>query len=522
MRPVFTAAEMRALDARAIAELGIPGPELMERAGGGAARLIGEDAGPLRGRRVAVVCGRGNNGGDGFVVARRLAARGVRAEVFLLGRRGDVRGDAGAALARWRGRVREVADEPGVTALAGALDGADLVVDALLGTGLTGPAHGLTARAIGAINAAGRPVVSLDLPSGLPSDTGEVPGPTVSAQRTYTFGGLKRCLLLHPGAAHAGQVRVIDLGIPPAEAARGVGAFLLEESDVAPGFPVRPRDAHKGRFGHLLVIAGSRGKTGAAALAARAALRAGVGLCTVATPASQQPVVAGLGLEYMTEPAAETAAGSLALGARERLGELIAPRDAVALGPGLGLDPDTRALACALVADAPRPMVLDADALSAVAGDLAALSRAGGPRLLTPHPGEMARLAGLTVAAVQADRIEVARRFAADHGVFLALKGAGTVIAGPSGPAFINPTGNPGMASGGSGDVLTGIVGALLARGMEPLAALQAACFLHGRAGDLAAAALGEDGLIASDLIERIPAAIGSLRRAPTAPPRRR
>ncbi len=268
------------------------------------------------------------------------------------------------------------------------------------------------------------------------------------------------------------------------------------------------------------MIAGSRGKTGAAALAGRAALRAGAGLCTIAAPASQQPIVAALGLEYMTEPAAETAAGGLARGAEQRLAELIAARDAVALGPGLGLDQETQGLVRALVAAAPRPMVVDADALTALAGDLAALRRAGAPRLLTPHPGEMARLAGTTIAAVQADRIETARRFAAEHGVYLALKGAGTVIAGPDGRVFVNPTGNPGMASGGSGDVLTGILGALLARGLDPLAALQAGCFLHGRAGDLAAAAQGEDGLVASDLIDRIQAAIRSVRGAPSVAPR--
>jgi NAD(P)H-hydrate epimerase len=512
VRPVFTAAEMRALDARAIGALGIPGPRLMENAGAGAARLIARDFAPIRGKRVVVLAGRGNNGGDGFVVARHLRARGARVETFLIGRRAEVRGDAAEALGRWRGAVREITAADPLDPLARALAGAHVVVDALLGTGLTGAAQPPIARAIDAINAGGRPVAALDLPSGLSADAGALLGPTVSATRTYTFAGLKRSLLLHPAAAHAGQVAVVDIGIPPAETVRGITTFLLEPDDVARHVPARAPDAHKGRQGHLLVLAGSRGKTGAAGLAGRAALRAGVGLCTVATPASQQPIVATLALEYMTEPLAETADGCVAGAARERIGELAAGRDAIALGPGLGVNAETLALARALARDDPRPMVIDADGLNALAGHTAVLTSARGPRALTPHPGEMARLAGLTAADVQADRIETARAFAAAHGVALALKGAGTVIAAPDGRVFVNPTGNPGMASGGTGDVLTGLVGALLARGLGPVAALQAGCYLHGLAGDLAAAALGEDGLVASDLIERIPAAIRVLR----------
>jgi NAD(P)H-hydrate epimerase len=261
-----------------------------------------------------------------------------------------------------------------------------------------------------------------------------------------------------------------------------------------------------------LIVGGSLGKTGAAALAARAAMRTGAGLVTVATAAGQRPVVAGLVLESMTEPLAETAGGSVALAARERVLELAGPRDAVALGPGLGLDADTQELAPHLARELDRPLVLDADALTAIAGRLPLLRPAPAPRCLTPHPAEMARLMGASVADVQRDRVAAARAVATEHGVHVALKGATTVVAVADGRVFLNPTGNPGMASGGTGDVLTGMVGALLARGMEPPDALVGAVYLHGLAGDLAAARLGEESLIASDLIDSLPDAFAALR----------
>ena len=524
MLPVLTAAEMRALDARAIRALGIPGPELMENAGTGAAALIARWLAPLRGRSVVVVCGKGNNGGDGFVVARRLRAGGAAVRVFLLARRGEVRGEAAVAVGRWRGRVEEIAGEAALGPLVRALGRADLVVDALLGTGLTGAARGAVAAAIAAINEVGpagrrtAAVIALDLPSGLGSDQGALLGPTVQATRTVTFAGLKRSLLLHPAAAKAGAVEIVDIGVPAPEVERGVTTWRLEASDALRCFPPREPDAHKGRFGHLLIVAGSLGKTGAAVLAGRAALRSGVGLCTIAAPASQQPIVAAQAPEYMTEALPETAAGSLSLKARERIQELAGRMDAVALGPGLSLDPESQELARTLIRELERPLVADADALTSLAGHLDLLRRAAGPRALTPHPGEMARMLGVATEAVQADRLEVTRGFCREHGVALALKGAGTVIGGPDGRIAVNSTGNPGLAKGGSGDVLTGVVGALLARGIEPVAALDAGCYLHGLAGDLARAERGEVAMTAGDVIEQLPAALRALTASPRSP----
>jgi hydroxyethylthiazole kinase-like uncharacterized protein yjeF len=522
VKPVFTAVEMRTVDRRAITELGISGPVLMENAGQGAAREIlawaKQEGVAVRGLPVTVVCGTGNNGGDGFVVARVLARRGARVIVFLIGRAAAVKGDAARMLTALRGaRVRpdEIVEAADLTRLDRTLARSRLAVDALLGTGLHGPATGLVAQAIERLNASGLPVVALDLPSGLSSDTGTAAGPVVRAALTTTFAGLKRGLLEEAGRRVAGNIRVVPIGIPPDEVARDVTLFLVEPSDVQRELPRRRRAAHKGDFGHLLIVAGSVGKTGAAALAARAAMRAGAGLVTVAVPRSQQPVVAALGMEPMTEPLEETSAQTVGFKALDRIAELAAARDAVALGPGLGLDGETRALVRELVRDLSRPMVIDADALSALVGHLDLLQTARGPRCLTPHPGEMARMLGTTVAEVQADRVETARRFATTYNAHLVLKGAATVIAAPGGPTLLNPTGNPGMASGGTGDVLTGMVGAFLARGFAPGPALWCATYLHGLAGDLAAQDKGEEGLIAGDVVEAIPEAIQRVQQSP-------
>lgn len=522
MLPVFTAAEMQALDRRAIAELGIPGAVLMENAGRGAAEAILRAWPRLGrgGRPVVIVCGKGGNAGDGFVVARHLKRRRRRVSVLLTVPEHEIGGDAGGKLVEMlRSGVRPVLVEDDAV-VAEALGGAALVVDALLGTGARGVPGGLAGKMIERINASGRPVVAIDIPSGLPADGSAPEGAAILATLTVTFAGLKRGLVMGPGASLAGRVEVVPIGISADEVARGVTTFLLERGDVARHFPPRPREAHKGTYGRLLIVAGSLGKTGAAALAARAAMRSGAGLVTVATPASQQPVVAGLVLEAMTEAVPETPAGTIARAALGALGALAAARDAVALGPGLGLDAETAEVARALVRDLAKPLVIDADGLTALAGHLDLLRSAPAPRCLTPHPGEMARMLGAGAGDVQKDRIRTARELAARQRAHVVLKGATSVIAAPDGQVVLNPTGNPGMASGGTGDVLTGMVGAFLARGLPPGAALQCAVYLHGSAGDLAAARVGHEALIASDLIAALPdafAALASDRDAPVA-----
>jgi ADP-dependent NAD(P)H-hydrate dehydratase / NAD(P)H-hydrate epimerase len=513
MIPVVTANEMRRADRRATERYGVPSLLLMENAGRGAVDALVRVLGPVGRRRIAVVCGKGNNGGDGFVVARHLLARGARVSTWLVGRTGEVQGDARVnldALQRAGERVAEAADPVGEAfgRLRTALENADVVVDALLGTGMRGAATGPTAAAIEAINAAERPVCALDLPSGLPSD-GEAPtGAVVRARITVTFGLPKLGLVLPTGATYAGRVEVADLGIPRAWLEEGVPTALLEAADVRAAFPPRPVDAHKGTYGHLLVVAGSVGRTGAAVLACLGALRAGTGLVTCATPGSQQPVVAGRLSEAMTEPLPETGTRTLSVKAVERVMELLARMDAVAIGPGVGLDAETQAAVRTLVRDAERPMVVDADALTALVGCLEMCRDARAPRVLTPHPGEAARLLGCGIAELQADRIASARRLATESGATVALKGARTVIAGPDGRVTLNPTGNPGMATGGTGDVLTGVAGGLLAQGVAPAAAVSCAVYLHGLAGDLAAETRGAAGLVASDVANSIPAAI--------------
>lgn len=515
MLGLFTAEEMRRLDRRAVTELGIPGAALMENAGRGAAdgirALLEEFKAPRQGARVVVVCGKGGNGGDGFVVARWLKKWGARPEVLLAFPESEIGGDAGeklrelkrAGLRPWR-----VEDED---AAAEALARADLIVDALLGTGARGVPGGVVARLIELINTSGGPVVALDIPSGVSADGGPAPGPAVRAMVTLTFAGWKHAFVAGPGVELAGDVEVVPIGIPEAEALRDVGAFVLERGDVARHFPPRPRDAHKGSYGHVLIVAGSLGKTGAAALAARGALRSGAGLVTVAAPASQQPVIASLLLEAMTEPLPETPARTLALKAREVVAELALRRDAVALGPGIGLDAETQTVARGLVQDVAKPMAVDADALSALAGHLDVVRAAPAARCLTPHPGEMARMLGVAVDDVQRDRLASVREFATRYRAHVVLKGARSVVGEPDGRVFVNPTGNPGMASGGTGDVLTGMLGAFLARGLAATAALQSAVYLHGLAGDIAADGVGEEPLIASDVIAALPEAFTRL-----------
>jgi NAD(P)H-hydrate epimerase len=472
----------------------------------------------LAARRVVIFCGKGNNGGDGLVVARHLKQRGGTPQVLLVARQTDVDGDAAVNLARAREDgipIAELVDDAAWSRLAPEIDRETIVVDALLGTGTAGAARGMIARAIDAINACPATVVAIDLPSGVDTDSGRLVGPTVRAHRTLTLCRPKPCLVLEPAASHAGPWRVLDIGIPDeAVAAERSDLEWLDANGAARLVPPRPRDAHKGTMGHLLAVAGSRGKSGAAAILARAALRSGVGLVTVAVPRSVQPIVAGAAFEVMTEPLAETRTGALGRAAANVALRLLAARDALALGPGLGTQTGTRAAVVAMLVGRSAPAVLDADGLNAFAAGsrVRARLRAGRyPLVLTPHPGEAARLLRTTASGIQGDRLGSARRLASETGSTVVLKGWRTIVAREDGRASVNLTGNAGMATGGTGDALTGILGALLARGMSGFDAARLGTYVHGAAGDLAAARLGEDGLIADDLIDALPLAWSAL-----------
>jgi ADP-dependent NAD(P)H-hydrate dehydratase / NAD(P)H-hydrate epimerase len=505
---VLTARQMREADRRTIEDLGVPSVVLMENAGTGVASAIEQAFPDLVGRRVAILCGRGNNGGDGFVVARLLHERGVHVAVFLVGRASDVKGDALANLDRVRALdlpIAEIGRQLEWERVAPELARQALVVDALFGTGLSSPLTGLLAEMVEGVNRAGVPVVSIDLPSGLSADTHDMIGPCIRATLTVALGAPKLPLVLSPASAMAGRLVVADIGIPPAvvESLDGADLRVITPEALRPLLRPRLGEAHKGAFGHVLIVAGSRGKTGAAHLAACGALRSGAGLVTVATPASCQQTVAGMGPEYMTEGLPETPSGTVAADALDAV--LAFPATVIATGPGLGTGDSVRAFLWGLVERARAPLVLDADALNAFAGTAGGLSaREGRTVVITPHPGEMARLLGVPTADVQANRLETARNLASANRLLVVLKGHGTVIATPDGRTAINPTGNPGMATGGTGDVLTGMIAGWLAQGVDADAACRLAVYLHGAAGDLAAGDEGQVSMTAGDLVRCI------------------
>jgi NAD(P)H-hydrate epimerase len=516
---VVTAREMQDLDRRTVAEFGMPSLLLMENAGAQTARAVLEAYPRLPAGQAVILCGRGNNGGDGFVVARHLLNGGVRVRTLLLARREDVKGDARVnldILERMGAAPREITGAGEFPAVREGLAVADVVVDALLGTGSQGPARGLVAETIGLVNEAGRPVVAIDLPSGLAADEPEPPGPAVRAHLTVTLGLPKPCLLLYPAASWAGRLLVVEIGMPaPLVRPRSRPLALLEDADVAEALPPRDPAAHKGSFGHALIIAGSAGKTGAAALAAEAAQRAGAGLVTLAVPRSLNPILEVKLTEVMTEPVAETAAQSIGREATEGLLALAQGKSVVAIGPGLGSHPDTRALVRDLVASLRTPIVLDADGINAFAGAADLLSRAAGPLILTPHPGELSRLLGHDRDDLLRRRLALVPETAKRLRATLVLKMARTLVASPQGEVRIIPTGNPGMATGGTGDVLTGLIAGLLAQGADPVLAASAGAYLHGLAGDLAAARLGQEAMLAGDLLGQVPEAIRRITSRP-------
>ncbi|UCF78270.1 MAG: NAD(P)H-hydrate dehydratase [Candidatus Eiseniibacteriota bacterium] len=514
---IATPEQMRNIDAKAIDGLGIPGLTLMEHAGRGVVAVIEQVAGDINGRRFAVVCGKGNNGGDGFVVSRLLREKGARAKTFLLGRREEVSGDAKVNMERFAsmgGGVTELTEDNISGELAPVLNRTAFVVDAIYGTGFTGTASGVAARAIELINSSEAQVFSVDVPSGLDCGTARTEGPCVRAHATATLALLKKGLVFFPGRKYAGDIFLVDIGIPDkCVEEENIQLTLMDNRLAREWFPRREPDAHKGDCGKIAVVGGSVGLTGAVALCSMAAMRTGAGLVTAAVPNSLNDILEAKMTEAMTRPLLETSERTISLGAKDAVLNLMGACDVLAFGPGLSRNAESAQLARTIVPYTSKPTVLDADGLNAFVGHTDLFSRAGRCLIITPHVVEMSRLSGQDPSDIENDRVSAARSFSEKFGIVVLLKGAPTVIAHPDGETYVNPTGNAGLASGGSGDVLTGIIAGLLGQRVSPVRAAVLGAYLHGLAADMAKEGLGEEGMIAGDLVELIPEAIWCLRK---------
>jgi len=516
--PIVSAAEMSEIDRFTISEIGIPGRVLMENAGCAATEVVLRKWGSLANRQIAIVCGKGNNGGDGLVVARCLSEKGATCSVFLLGKKSEVHGDALANL--------QVAEKIGLP-IAEITDESQLpnfssyffLLDAILGTGSRSNLEGLLARVVESMNTSGRPIVALDLPTGINTDTGEVKGPCIRAALCVTFGAAKCGLLFSPGREYAGELHVAEIGFPKrAVKAANVRTHRLESKIIAEWLPPRAPDAFKNRVGQILVIAGSQGFGGAAWLASLATLRAGAGLVVLAAPSSLVASMEASAAEVIKLPLPEER-GAVSLDAKFALAERLEWADVVAIGPGLGTEAGAQTLVKHVLSTFQKRIVLDADGLNVLASHSERIREASGPVILTPHPGELARLIDVSKEEIKKNPIEIARQAAADWRHTLVLKGAPTVIADADGEVLINSTGNAGMATAGSGDVLTGLIAGLLGQMPhdDPASLVRAAALgvhLHGLAGDCARDALGEWSMLAGDILNSIPNAFLQLRKA--------
>lgn len=508
-----TPGQMRRMDERSIHELGIPGEILMDRAGRAVAEMVLEIS---RGRpfirRARLIAGHGNNGGDAFVAAGYLSRHGLEAEVWLAAESSRIKGDALLHLDKIRSMgipVLEMPEEADWIQRAVTCSDENLVVvDGLLGTGMEGTPRGTAAEAINYVNRLGgkNPVVAIDIPSGLNAETGCAEGSAVRADFTVTMAFPKSGFLNESAHERLGSLRVADIGVPAAPGLEcGMDEELITETEVRSLFPGRKRDSHKGSFGHVLVVAGSSGLTGAGVLAALSALRSGVGLVTVLTTSSLAPVIASSVPEAMVHGVDETVTGSISQSGFQQWLSKRGPFSSALIGPGMSNCEATFAIVESALSVADWNLVLDADALNVLQGRGEMLKRAACRVVITPHPGEMARLMGIDVGDVQKDRVSVATQAAAKTGALVVLKGAGTVIVAPGGPPRINLTGNPGMACGGTGDVLAGLLAGFLGAGMDVHGSAEAAVYIHGLAGDSAAIRSSAPGMNAGDLVRAMP-----------------
>ncbi len=514
---VLTSKQMKEIDRRAIQELGILGPILMENAGQKIFESIQKRFPDLRKEKIVIIAGKGNNGGDGFVVARHLLNHGSDPVVLLLSSKKDVKGDAAVNLkiAEQIGiKICEIISQKDLNLQKGKILLSSLLVDSIFGTGLTKPAEGIYIKVIELINKSKAFKIAVDIPSGLSSDTFQIIGPCVKADLTVTLAAPKIAHVFPPAEEYIGDLEVADISFPSfLFENEDLKLELVEEETVRPYFKKRKKDAHKGTYGHLFIISGSLGKTGAAVMAGKAALKMGAGLVTVGTPESCLPIVARSMDELMTEPLPETPEKTLSYEAVKKTETLLKGKDALLIGPGISTHRSTAEFVLSLLPKIKIPVVIDADALNILASKPKALKSLPKPAILTPHPGEFARLLNLPTREVVKRKLELVPQFVTEYGVYLVLKSYRTLTATPEGRVYINSTGNPGMATAGSGDVLSGMVASMIIQEKNLLEAVLAAVYIHGLSGDLGAQKLGEKTLIAGDIIRELPRSIKSLIR---------
>lgn len=513
---VVTSKEMQNIDRKAIETYNIPGIVLMENAGIRLVEVLEELYDDLIDKKIAIFAGKGNNGGDGFVVARHLTNKEINTKVFLLTSRNKLSGDAKLNLdiiLKMGIEIEELEEKKDLRELRSKIDSFDIIIDAIFGTGLVSEVKGYYKDIINMINKSQKKVISIDIPSGLSSDTGEILGEHIKSDVTVTFGLPKRGHLLYPAAKSVGELRVLDISIPKHIIdEEDIKVNLLDEKDIKKIIHPREADAHKGTYGHTLIVAGSLGKSGAAALAGLGTLRSGAGLVTLALPKSLCYSAASSFVELMTYPLYETEEGTISEKAVDQIIEKSNQMSVAVIGPGITTHPKTVKFLIDMLKRLSIPILIDADGINGLAihgPDF--LKKIKAPLILTPHPGEMARLTKMSVKDIQKDRLNTAADFSKKYNVFLALKGARTVISDPDGNLYINPTGNPGMATAGSGDILSGIIGGFIAQGIEPLDALKAGIYLHGLAADIAVISKGEAALITGDILDALPEAMNCI-----------
>ncbi|MGI5922230.1 MAG: NAD(P)H-hydrate dehydratase [Syntrophomonadaceae bacterium] len=515
---LLTAQEMKSIDARASSEFGIPSLILMENAGIRVVETIDETLVTPKGKTVVILAGKGNNGGDGLVIARHLINAGVNVDTFIMGSPEEMTPDTFtnySILARMTDRIYPLQEDKDLDRLMLSLFICDLIVDAMYGIGFKGSLNDFDARVVKMANWCKSPIIAVDIPSGVEADTGKVHGEAIQAWQTVTFALPKIGLVLEPGKDYAGTLTVADISIPVALLKdQALKTHLITEAMVKPLIGPRQPESHKGTYGHTLVIGGSAGMTGAVIMSSSAALKAGAGLVTAAVPQSMLPVVETAVTEVMTVPLAQTQQAAISLDALPAIESLLAKVSVCAIGPGMSGYPEANTILRFVLDMAGIPMVIDADGLNALQGDVEILKHRPIPAVLTPHPGEMARLTGKSIDAIQAQRMDIAREFAREFGVILVLKGNKTLVATPTGELFVNLTGNPGMATAGSGDVLCGLISGFISQGLKPQDAAVAGVYLHGRIGDMVSETRGQRGLTAGDLLAGIPEILRQLEMA--------